>query len=101
MFVRGSAVPTDRFRKLLRQMGATAELAERDARRTQQLFDRQLVSAQDAERARQASAVAAAQQRAADVLEAARAREQREAGVRERYRNGEPLEPRVNLDLGY
>ncbi len=27
--------------------------------------------------------------RAADVLEAARAREQREAGVRERYRNGE------------
>ena len=27
--------------------------------------------------------------RAADVLEAARAREQREAGIRERYRNGE------------
>jgi 4-hydroxy-4-methyl-2-oxoglutarate aldolase len=28
-------------------------------------------------------------ERAADVLEAARARETREAGIRERYRNGE------------
>jgi HlyD family secretion protein len=49
----------------LASAAATAELAERDHRRIQQLFDKELVSAQDAERARQAYAVAAAQQRAA------------------------------------
>jgi HlyD family secretion protein len=44
---------------------ATARLTDRDQRRVQQLFERDLVSAQDAERARQTADVAAAQERGA------------------------------------
>ena len=44
---------------------ATARLTDREHRRVQQLFERDLVSAQDAERARQAADVAVAQERGA------------------------------------
>ena len=110
-------------RQSLKSASATREWTERDFRRAEELFKRELIAAQDVDRARQAYEVAQAQERAArerlDLLlagprphqvEAARAQlSQAEAAlaqVRSRFKETEIISPisgvvlRKNLEAG-
>jgi HlyD family secretion protein len=62
----------EQVRERVKSAGATRNLAERDHRRTQDLFAKELIAAQEMDRAKQALDVAAAQERdAAKALELA------------------------------
>jgi len=86
----------EQAREAVRSAAATREWTERDYRRAQELFKKELIAAQDVDRAKQAWEVAAANERAsrerASMLEAG-AREQEIAGARAEVRAaGERLE---------